>query len=121
FGAGDWIVVNPDGSRTWSTVDVPNKTWGTQSAWINGCQYCPNANQRDELISPLISFPSLSDSLFLEFDYSYLRRSSTSHVQDTLYILLAEGCSSTHFDTLSFLTGLDLAYDATIFWDNVPD
>ncbi len=121
FGAGDWIVANPDGSRTWSTVDVPNKTWGTQSAWINGYQYGPNANQRDELISPLISFPSQSDSLFLEFDYSYLRRSSTSHVQDTLYILLAEGCSSAHFDTLSFLTGLDLAYDATIFWDNVPD
>lgn len=121
FNNGDWVVNNPDGSRTWDVIHVPNREWGEKSAWMNCYQYTPNSNQRDELVSPFFNLPSNAENLSLSFDVSYLRRASSSVIQDSLLVLVKKSCESHLFDdTLIQLYGLDLAFSESTFWDFFP-
>lgn len=100
-------------------INVVNKEWGEKVAVMKCFNYSPNQNQRDELISPFFDLP-MGEELTLEFDVSYLKRSNSLNVQDTLRVLIKQDCENGFTDTLAELFGLDLAFSSTNFWGFTP-
>jgi len=115
---GLWIVNNPDASYTWRTTNAPHHHSENQAAAIQLTNYSPAANQRDELVSPIFNIPN-SGEITLDFDLSYRRRSAISNHQDTLYLLIQNGCVGTR-DTLVMLAGTELAVVSSAFPNFVP-
>jgi subtilisin family serine protease len=107
WNKGLWVVNNPDDSYTWRTMRAPFHHDNNNAAVIQLSNYSPASNQRDALFSPVFSIPS-SGEIILDFERSYRRRSSISSHQDTLYVMIQNGCSGTQ-DTLIMLAGTDLA------------
>ena len=115
---GLWVVNNPDASYTWRTTTAPHHHTNNQAAVIQLTNYNPASNQRDELVSPIFNIPSTGE-IVLDFDLSYRRRSTIASHQDTLYLLVQNGCSGTR-DTLTMLAGTELAVSSSPFPNFVP-
>jgi subtilisin family serine protease len=115
---GLWIVNNPDASYTWRTTFAPFHHNNNQSAVIQLSNYNPAGNQRDELVSPIFTLPNTGE-IVLDFDLSYRRRSAIASHQDTLYIMIQNGCTGAR-DTLIMMAGTDLAVTSSPIPNFVP-
>jgi subtilisin family serine protease len=120
FNNGNWIVDNPDGDKTWEIETVINKEWGERTAVIKCFGYSPNANQRDELQSPMFEIPNSTDAIRLEFDIAYILRANTLTLQDSLRLIVRENCVSPIDDTLLVLYGESLSYSNSTVWGFIP-
>jgi len=90
FGERSWTIVNPDLSKTWDTITVPNGSTGTKAVWMNFYDYI-TVTRRDQLISPAIDLSNVS-SATLSFRHAYAQRSS---LKDSLVVYLSDDCGAT--------------------------
>jgi len=84
----DWVVYNPDNSKTWEVGSVPVDNKINNAVYIKMFDYLDN-EQEDWLISPVLDFSDAPDPN-LTFFYSYAR--SDPQFQDLLEILVSVDC-----------------------------
>ncbi len=86
--SSDWVVFNPDNSKTWEVGSVPVDTESNNAAFIKMFEYT-TVEQDDWLISPVLDFSDAPDPN-LTFNYSYARYDSL--FQDLLEIVVSVDC-----------------------------
>ncbi len=86
-----WTINNPDGKTTWQTDTVTGKDNNqTMAAFIDLIDYY-YTGQRDELISPPISFEGF-ETVYMTFDYAYAQRYAQV---DSLIVKISDDCGET--------------------------
>jgi bacillopeptidase F len=93
LGFEKWTVINPDYQTTWDTTVVIQKNgeFG-HAAFLQMYGYSPIANQKDELLGPVLwNAPA---GLQLRFDYFYRKVSSSTTTQDTLRVYALSNCGT---------------------------
>ena len=87
----DWTINNPSGNTTWEFHSTGGFASSSKSIKIDHFQ-TNNSGSIDELISPNISFESISQ-VYLEFTVAYSQYSNTYH--DSLIVLISTDCGLT--------------------------
>ncbi|MEC8603745.1 MAG: S8 family serine peptidase [Bacteroidota bacterium] len=95
-----WCISNAENDQTWITDSTDGLPWNNLSACIKLYSYSPRANQKDGLLSPLISLSSFNQQL-LTFDVAYQQRSQSNVVKDTLKVYVSKNCGES-FDNLVY-------------------
>jgi PKD repeat protein len=114
LGERSWTIVNPDLSKTWDTITVPNGGTGTKAVWMNFYDYI-TVTRRDQLISPAIDLSNVS-SATLSFRHAYAQRSS---LKDSLVVFLSDDCGTTWQRLLNL--GPDGTPDILVTHENMMD
>lgn len=95
----DWILLNPDFSRTWDTLRTAGLNHGQYAARMDFRNYNPRSFQRDELITPFFTAGFTgTDSLYLKFNYAY--RFIHQSLNDSLHIYLIRNCDAQRYPLL---------------------
>lgn len=81
------LVINPDKSITWGISKTSGIQGSDYSLSIKLNDYLPIANQKDELLLPILNIPD-SNSITLKYDWAY----RFAGLADTLKILASEDC-----------------------------
>lgn len=91
FTSGEWTLENPDNDISWDLVTVGGINPGSTAAKLDFFSYS-TANQRDAMISPLISLVGYT-SAELDFDHAYRR--FNQNAADSLLIYVSSDCGQT--------------------------
>lgn len=102
FPPAGWTVLNNDTSFTWQRY--ANGNGGSGSAYVNTFGYS-TLNQRDELVTPLVSYPAV-DSVSLSFDVAASLPDAIVAF-DTLEVLVTADCGN-NFSPVYKKWGADL-------------
>ncbi len=109
FPPAGWALVNPDNNITWSRTTTAARS-GVASAYINNFNYVLK-NTIDRLVSPVMTQPVATDSIFLNFDFAHSPGfnypGSTNLPLDTLEVSITKDCGVT-FTSLFKKWGEDL-------------
>jgi len=87
-----WTINNPDNSFTWGSSPVSGSVNGSNAAMIDFYSYANNG-EKDELISPPISFNGFNN-ISLTFDHAYRRYDNNS--ADSLKVYISTDCGQTY-------------------------
>jgi hypothetical protein len=97
FPPTGWGISNADGGRTWERTTLAARS-GSASAFLRGYKYAGSGNV-DKLVSPVLTQPTASDSIFVSFDLAYSAGQnypgSTNLPLDTLEVLITRDCGAT--------------------------
>ena len=95
FPPAGWAIVNPNLDTTWRrSMEYGN---GGRSATVSNFNYVANG-RIDHLITPVITYPTTVDSVFLSFDVAAVTRvypGATADRLDTLQVLFTKDCGAT--------------------------
>jgi subtilisin family serine protease len=91
FSGNNWLLENPDYSRTWDTTSTRGLGESRFSGRMSFLSY--NTGQQDFAYTPFISLPANLDSLLLRFDYAYRFRNNS--LADTVELSLTTDCGDT--------------------------
>ncbi len=95
FPPVNWAVANSDGATTWQRAGVGNNSTG--SAYVNNFGYTGAVKQKDDLATPVITYPA-ADSVKLMFDLSAATRQFPGAARldlDTLEVMVTRDCGAT--------------------------
>ncbi len=97
FPPTGWAVINPDGATSWARTTTAARS-GSASAFLKGWNYTGNSNV-DKLVSPVLTQPTATDSIFVSFDLAYAAGlnypGSTNLPLDTLEVMVTKDCGVT--------------------------
>jgi PKD repeat protein len=88
LNAKSWTTENPDFDVTWAVAEVGGNG-GSKAAYMNFFDYIVPPGERDQLISPVLSFNDY-DEVYLSFEYAYARRHTS--VTDSLIVKISDNC-----------------------------
>jgi hypothetical protein len=94
FPPSNWAVINGDGGSTWQRASIGKNSTG--SAFANNFASTGTLGQRDDLVTPTITYSGV-DSVKLTFDLSAASRQypgAARQVLDTLEVLVTRDCGA---------------------------
>jgi hypothetical protein len=83
------LLVNPDYSNTWDTVNTAGLNYGRHSARMRFITY-GRKKQFDKIYLPAMNIPPAADSVMLRFNYAYRFRNAS--LSDSLFVEYSEDC-----------------------------
>lgn len=105
LSGNDLLLVNPDYSNSWDTVNTSGLTSSEYSARMRFITYS-RKGQQDAIVLPALQVPQNADSLIIKFDYAYRFRNSS--LSDSLKVEWSDDCGST-WNYAFYKGGEDLA------------
>jgi len=86
------LLVNPDYSNTWDTINTAGLNYGRHSARMRFITY-GRKKQFDKIYLPAMNIPPAADSVMLRFNYAYRFRNAS--LSDSLFVEYSDDCGDT--------------------------
>lgn len=84
-----WYIENEDMNTSWDTTKTSGLSNGNYSAFMRLSDYLPRGNQKDGLLTPILTMPQ-SGPIWLTYNYAYQMK--TAFFNDSLKIWASTNC-----------------------------